>query len=133
MTSRVSVPPAASFRIPTLRRHNDVWLALVAGAVVGLATIFYETAAAQHVPREAFSRVMAYDWFGSLALQPLGLILIGPVAAGVGTSTTLWGIAAILLLCQLAVVAVPSVRRLEARPDRPHLNTASGRITAPGA
>jgi len=90
--------------------------ALVAGAAVGLAVILYDTAAAQHVPRESLSRVMAYDWFGSLALAPLGLVLIGPIAAEVGTSPTLWGAAAILLLCQLAVIMVPSVRRLEARP-----------------
>jgi predicted MFS family arabinose efflux permease len=91
--------------------------ALIAGAAVGLAVIFYETAAAQHIPQASMSRVMAYDWCGSLALEPIGLVLIGPVAAGVGISATLWGAAALVLLCQLAVVAVPSVRRLEARPD----------------
>lgn len=91
--------------------------AFVAGATVSLAIILYETAAAQHIPQAAFSRVMAYDWFGSLALEPVGLVLIGPLAAGIGISATLWGAAAVLLVCQLAVIAVPSVRRLEARPD----------------
>jgi predicted MFS family arabinose efflux permease len=91
--------------------------AFVAGATVSLAIILYETAAAQHVPQAALSRVMAYDWFGSLALEPVGLVLIGPLAAGIGISPTLWGAAVVLLVCQLAVIAVPSVRRLEARPD----------------
>jgi predicted MFS family arabinose efflux permease len=90
--------------------------ALLAGASVSFAEILYETAAAQHVPQAALSRVYAYDWFGSLALEPLGMLLIGPITAGVGISPTLWGAAAIVLACQLAVIAVPSVRRLEALP-----------------
>ena len=32
----------------------------------------------------ALSRVSAYDWFGSLAFQPLGLAIAGPLAAGIG-------------------------------------------------
>jgi MFS family permease len=89
--------------------------ALVSGATVSLAEIFFDTAAAQHVPQEALSRVTAYDWFGSLALEPLGLALVGPLAAGIGISTTLWLGAVAMTLCQLAVLAVPGVRRLEAQ------------------
>jgi MFS family permease len=91
--------------------------ALLAGSTVSLAEILYETIAAQHIPPAAMSRVMAYDWFGSLALEPLSLALIGPIAAGVGTSTTLWVGAAAIVVCQLVVLFVPSVRRLESRPD----------------
>jgi MFS family permease len=91
--------------------------ALVLGVSLSLAEIFYETAAAQHVPAESLSRVAAYDWFGSLALEPLGLLLVGPLAAGIGTSTTLWLGAAAITACQAAVICVPSVRRLEALPD----------------
>ncbi|HEV2856986.1 MAG TPA: MFS transporter [Solirubrobacterales bacterium] len=87
--------------------------ALLAGSTVSLAEVLYETTIAQHVPQEALSRVTAYDWFGSLALQPIGLALIGPVAAGLGISTTLWLGAVTMTLCLLAVIAVPSVRRLE--------------------
>ncbi len=91
--------------------------ALISGAAVGLGEVLYETVSAQHIPPESLSRVLAYDWFGSLALEPLGLALIGPLAAGVGTSTTLWLGAAAVTLCQSAVLLVPSLRRLEARPD----------------
>lgn len=91
--------------------------ALVAGAAVGLGEILYETVVAQHVPAESLSRVLAYDWFGSLALEPVGLALIGPLAAGIGISTALWFGAAAVTLCQAAVLLVPSLRRLEARPD----------------
>ncbi|MFN8163707.1 MAG: hypothetical protein U0R26_07725 [Solirubrobacterales bacterium] len=90
--------------------------ALLAGVAVSLE-IFYETMAAQYIPREALSRVSAYDWFGSLALEPIGLALVGPVAMGLGVSPTLWAAAAVLAICQTAVILVPSVRRLEARPQ----------------
>ena len=93
--------------------------ALVSGATVSLAEILYETTQAQQIPPEALSRVTAYDWLGSLALEPLGLALIGPVAAGLGISTTLWLSAVALTLLQAAVLAVPSVRRLKAVTSEP--------------
>jgi MFS family permease len=93
--------------------------ALVAGSTVSLAEILYETTSAQHVPPQALSRVIAYDWFGSLALEPITLALIGPIAAGLGISTTLWIGTAAMTLCLLAVLLVPSVRRLPAIVDEP--------------
>lgn len=93
--------------------------ALLGGSTVSLAEVLYETTAAQQVPQEALSRVVAYDWFGALALEPIGLALVGPLAAGIGISTTLWLGAAAMVLCQLGVLMVPSVRRLEAMVDEP--------------
>jgi hypothetical protein len=90
--------------------------ALAGGTAISLGEVLYETIAAQHIPQESLSRVSAYDWFGSLALEPLGLALIGPLAAGIGISTTLWAAAAVMLACQVFIISVPSVRRLEARP-----------------
>jgi MFS family permease len=99
--------------------------ALVGGTAIGLGEVLYDTTTAQQVPQEALSRVLAYDWFGSLALEPLGLLLIGPVAAGIDVSSTLWLVATAVTLCQAAVLLVPSVRRLEARPD------STGPVTPP--
>jgi MFS family permease len=90
--------------------------ALFASATVALAEILYETVAAQHIPPEALARVVAYDWFGSLAIEPITLALVGPIAAAIGISTTLWAGAATMIVCQIAVLLVPSVRRLEAGP-----------------
>lgn len=90
--------------------------ALVSGLTLGLAEVLYETAVAQNIPPESLSRVVAYDWFGSLALEPLGLALVGPLAAGIGTSATLLLGAATITVCQIMVLLVPGVRRLEYRP-----------------
>ena len=65
------------------------------------------------MPAAALSRVSAYDWFGSLAFQPIGRVLARPAAAAFGTSTTLWiataGSLGIAALC----VATSSFRQLE--------------------
>ena len=87
--------------------------ALLAGGGNMIFNALWETALQQHVPAAALSRVSAYDWFGSLAFQPIGLILAGPAAAALGTSTTLWIAAGGSLGTSLLCLATPSVRRLE--------------------
>ena len=64
--------------------------ALLAGGGNMIFNSLWETSLQQHIPPAALSRVSAYDWFGSLAFQPLGLVLAGPAAAAIGTSATLW-------------------------------------------
>ena len=93
--------------------------ALLAGVANMIFSAFWETALQQHVPAAALSRVSAYDWFGSLAFQPIGLVVAGPAAAAIGTSTTLWIAAAGTLGVAALAVATPSVRRLEALPAGP--------------
>lgn len=91
--------------------------ALIGGAVGSLAQILFETAWVQHVPAAARTRVSAYDWFGSLALEPVGLAVVGPVSVAIGTSETLWLCAAVIVVCLAAVYSVPSVRRLEVKAE----------------
>ena len=56
----------------------------------------------------------AYDWFGSVALLPVGYALAGPMAALIGARTALFGAAAVMALEVVCVLAVPSVRELTA-------------------
>jgi MFS family permease len=94
--------------------------ALISGTTASLSEILYVTVTAQKIPQESLSRVMAYDWFGSLALEPLGLALVGPLAVAIGISTTLWLGAATITACIFTVLLlVPSVRRLEIDPTEP--------------
>ena len=82
-----------------------------------LANVLWETTLQQHMPPASLSRVSAYDWFGSLAFRPVGFALLGPVSLRLGTEGTLWLAAGWLLVSGAAVLAVPSVRRVEARID----------------
>jgi hypothetical protein len=88
--------------------------AFLAGTGNMVFNALWETALQRNVAPAALSRVSAYDWFGSLAFQPLGLAAAGPLAAVLGTSTTLWIAAIGSLVVAAMCVATPSVRRLEA-------------------
>jgi MFS family permease len=110
--------PVALLAIPS---HTVVIAAgaLISGCVASLSEILYVTVVAQKVPHASLSRVMAYDWFGSLALEPLGLALVGPLAVAIGISTTLWLGATVITACIFAVLLVPGVRRLEVDVTEP--------------
>lgn len=88
--------------------------ALVAGVGVTMFNTLWETTLQQHIPEAARSRVSSYDWFGALALQSVGYLLIGPFAAAVGTSTALYlcGAADVVLIAGL--LAVRDVRSVSA-------------------
>ena len=85
---------------------------------VGLAwgDALWHTTMQQRVPEHALSRVSALDWTGTLALNPLGFALVGPVAAAIGVRTTLIGSAALTAFATLSVLAVPSVGNLRVEP-----------------
>jgi hypothetical protein len=70
------------------------------------------------IPPASLSRVSAYDWFGSVLGDPLGLALAGILAAGIGMSRTLWIAAAVDLVAGAAMIVAPSVRNLQ-RPGGP--------------
>jgi len=85
---------------------------LGAGIAVGMATALWETALQRGVPPEALSRVISYDQMGSIALRPIGLALVGPIVAVAGTRGTLLGAAAIVAAATLAILSIPSIRRV---------------------
>jgi MFS family permease len=85
------------------------------GAAGMIFNSLWETTLQQHVPPEALSRVSAYDWFGSLAFAPLGLVIAGPLSDAIGISETLVVAAVASLLLTLLCLATPSVRAIESR------------------
>jgi MFS family permease len=91
---------------------------LLSGAGVMISNTVWETTLQQHVPPAALSRVSSYDWFGSLAFQPLGFAVWGPVAETIGVAPALWSAFTIQLLAIAALLAVPSIRGLRGGP--PH-------------
>jgi MFS family permease len=88
------------------------------GFGMGMFTAFWQTTLQQHVREDALSRVSAWDWMGSYAFLPLGLVLAGPVSAVIGISATLWISVAFIVLSTIAVLLVPDVRNLR-RLDAP--------------
>jgi MFS family permease len=77
----------------------------------------YVTAFQRSIPEHALSRISSYDWFGSIALNPIGYALIGPIAAALGAPETLVLAGILNILVCLGVVLVPSVRAIRSQPD----------------
>jgi MFS family permease len=89
-------------------------VAFVSGAGLMIFNSLWETTLQRHIPDAALSRVSAYDWFGSLMMQPLGFALVGPAVVLFGQARWLWiAFAGQLLSCALMFVPA-SVRRLTA-------------------
>ncbi len=101
------------------------WVALIgvgtllAGLGLMLGNTLWETTLQRHVPSETLSRVSSYDWFGSLALDPIGLAIWGPIAGAIGIDASLWTAFGLLMAGALALLAVPEIRRLPAFPAHP--------------
>ncbi len=91
--------------------------ALLAGVSMMLGNAVWESTLMRHVPGEALSRVSAYDWFGSIAFQPLGMVIWGPIAALIGIAPALWVASAAVVATTAALLATPAIRAL--RDDSP--------------
>jgi MFS family permease len=92
----------------------------VVGMGFALGENLYVTAFQRNIPEHALSRISSYDWFGSVALNPIGYALIGPIAATIGVGETLVIAGILNVLTCFLVVAVPSVRAI--RSDGPVLS-----------
>ena len=109
--------PLAFLAIPAPTAVTAVG-ALLAGAGLAVANNLWETTQQRHVPEELLSRVSSYDWFGSLAAVPIGMLLWGPIADQIGVSEAL-AIAFVLQLASiLLLLAVRDIRELPAHPAR---------------
>jgi hypothetical protein len=83
-------------------------------ASVGLTSgdIIWFTTFQRQVPDHLMSRLSSFDWFGSVALNPLGYALIGPLASVLGVATTLYLAAAVNAAVTIVVSLTPSERGL---------------------
>jgi hypothetical protein len=71
----------------------------------------------EKIPEHALSRVSSFDWFGSVALNPVGYALVGPLSEALGVGSALVLAGALNLGSTLAMLLVPSVRGLRAGRD----------------
>jgi MFS family permease len=90
--------------------------AVLSGAGTMLGMAIWESTLQRHIPAESLSRVSSYDWFGSYAVFPLGLVLWGSLAGAIGTQTALWLASGLFAASVLALLALPDIRRLPASP-----------------
>jgi len=103
-------------------------LEAVTGVAVSLCFVLWETALQTHVPEGALSRVSSYDHLLTEGLMPLGLALAGPVSESLGVRPTLYAMTLVAVPASLALLCVPSLRRLPA-----HASSATGGTVGPPA
>ncbi|MFI5543882.1 MFS transporter [Streptomyces sp. NPDC051815] len=124
--------PSAGLAVPL-----PVWglcaVMFVSGAAIEVFGVNWMTTMHQEIPEEKFSRVSAYDWFGSVSMLPLATALAGPVESAVGRTEALWGCASLVVLVTALVLLVPDVRRMTRRPPAPKSVTLPAPAPAPAA
>lgn len=95
---------------------------LASGVGVALFGVWWETALAQRIPPAALGRVASYDWMGSMALLPIGYLLIGVLADQIG-ATEVMGVAGLLGAAVVLVALIPretrALRRIEGGAEPP--------------
>jgi hypothetical protein len=87
-----------------------VVVSFINGVGFAVGNMLWITALQRNVPGHALSRISSFDWLGSVAFNPIGYALIGPIAAAVGTSETLMLAAVLNIAVCVSVALVPSVR-----------------------
>ncbi|MFI1285862.1 MFS transporter [Streptomyces sp. NPDC020858] len=119
--------PSAGLAVPL-----PVWglcvVMFVSGAAIEVFGVNWMTTMHQEIPEEKFSRVSAYDWFGSVSMLPLATALAGPAESAFGRTTALWGCAALVVLVTALVLLVPDVRRMTRAP---HTETTTPTFPSP--
>ncbi|MFE7184629.1 MFS transporter [Streptomyces erythrochromogenes] len=124
--------PSAGLAVPL-----PVWglcaVMFVSGAAIEVFGVNWMTTMHQEIPEEKFSRVSAYDWFGSVSMLPLATALAGPVESAFGRTAALWGCATLVVVVTALVLLVPDVRRMTRKPSVHKTGGPAGPGLAPAA
>ncbi|MFD1832899.1 MFS transporter [Streptomyces desertarenae] len=108
--------PLLAFAVPM-----PLWCVVGAAFLSGAATLFldalWQASMQQLIPVEVMSRVESYDWLISTVAAPLGLALVGPLAAQAGQAEALLIAAVVIVVpCGLTPL-VPGIRAVRRAPD----------------
>jgi hypothetical protein len=113
LASALMMLPTAAF-LGLLGAAAPLWsicaLSLVAGAGLTCGDIFWITTFQQLIPEHLLSRLSSFDWFGSVALNPIGYALVGPLAGVIGVPATLYAAASLNAAVQVVLCLTPSIR-----------------------
>lgn len=82
------------------------------GVSMEVFAVLWYTALQANIPREALSRVSAYDFLGSLMFGPIGLAVSGPLIAAAGLQAGFFIAATVCLVSIVAALLSRSVRQL---------------------
>lgn len=90
--------------------------AFLHGLGLEIFSVGWDLSIQENVPEHLLARVYSCDSLGSFLARPVGLALTGPLAALVGDRRWLVVVAVAMFAAEVAMFAVPDVRRLQRRP-----------------
>lgn len=93
--------------------------ACLAGLGSALSQTFWGTTMQSRVPAPRLAQVSAFDQLGVTAAAPVGYILVGPLAAGLGVNGALLLAAAALAVLTTMVLSVPAIRAVNVHAQPP--------------
>ncbi|BDP41612.1 MFS transporter [Deinococcus aetherius] len=85
----------------------------VSGACVTLFSVLWEATLQERVPNEALGRVASVDMLGSIALLPLGFVVLGQAVEVLGVTGSALACGSIITLLALLGLSTRAVRGLE--------------------
>ncbi|HEX3930293.1 MAG TPA: hypothetical protein VHW64_06285 [Nocardioides sp.] len=104
--------PAGRSSAATCRCGGFGLLGLLTGVCVTGMFAPWETSLGEHIPPRALSRVSSYDYLASTGMIPLGNVLVGGLAAVLGSCPALMVMTVCGTGAAVVVVSTPAVRRL---------------------
>jgi MFS family permease len=93
---------------------------LVSAPMIILGNTIWESMIQSEVPRELLGRVSSVDWFVSLGIAPLGLLVAGGLADAVGVRTYFVVLAVICVIPGLYILSSKKINEI----DAPRVNPA---------
>lgn len=111
----------AGFQVLLLGVGAPLWAitatAFISGGGFAIGNAVWFSTLQEKIPEHAISRISSFDWFGSVALNPIGYALIGPLSEVIGVGESLLIAGGLNIVITVSMLAIPSVRRLRAGPE----------------
>ena len=111
----------AGLEIVLLGLAAPLWViaavAFASGACLAVNSAVWFSTLQEKIPQHAISRVSSFDWFASVAFNPIGYVLVGPLSESIGVGKTLVISGLVNVATTIALLAVPTVRSLHSGPE----------------
>jgi predicted MFS family arabinose efflux permease len=82
------------------------------GALSEVMMVQWTVQMATRIPSDKLARVSSYDAFGSLAAMPLGALIAGPLAGGIGVRQTQFAAAAVMFVASAFTLLPRDIRTI---------------------
>jgi predicted MFS family arabinose efflux permease len=113
----------AAFPLFVLGSNPKIWLLaplmFLGGLMLEQFGVAWETSMQEHIPGDKLARVYSYDMVGSFVAIPIGEVLAGPAAQGLGLETAEIGAGALMLLAVIGMLSSRGVRTLPHKLTEP--------------